>query len=273
MNPTKIASLTLLAAVGSFAQPVLADDYFSPTDERVRISLGVEHLSSSTTLQVDGSEGVTGTSISGEDEFGLSKSDWEPKFQALVRVDTRQRLGFDYFTLDRSGNSTVGATPIVFRDVTFLPDDPLQTHLSIRTFGISYEYSFWHSETVELAAMVGVHATDISVSAKVQTQTRHVVQDEDQAGPVPTVGLDGTWVISERFYVDARGQYLNVHVNNLSGSLGIYDFEGLYRFRPNVSFGLGYTDIKAHLTSAQSTQPGTFQFNTNGPELFFRISF
>jgi hypothetical protein len=273
MIATRIASLTVLASFAFHAPRTLADDYFSPTDERVRISLGAERLTSTTSLQSDSSTGVTGTDINGEGQFGLDKSRWEPEFQALVRVATRQRISFDYFILDRSGNSIVGANPVNFRDVTFLPGDPLQTQLSLRTLGITYEYSFWHSETLEIAATLGVHATDISASAKVQTQTRHVIQDEDQAGPVPTVGIDATWVISRRFYVDGRAQYLNIHVNHLDGSLGLYEFDALYRYRPNVSVGLGYTAVRAHLASTQTTQPGFFDFNTNGPELFIRVGF
>jgi len=273
MIATKIASLTLLASFALLAQRARADDYPSPTDDRVRISLGAAHLTSATTLQSNSSAGVSGTDINGEDDFGLDKSDWEPAFQALVRVATRQRFSFDYFTLDRSGNSTVGAKTIIFRDVVFLTADPLQTHLSLRTLGITYEYSFWHSETVEVAATLGIHATDISASAKVQTATRHVIQNEDQAGPVPTAGIDATWVISRRFYVNGRGQYLNLHVDHLDGSLGLYEFDVLYRYRSNVSLGLGYTEVKAHLASTQTTQPGEFDFNTNGPELFLRVAF
>jgi len=270
---TRILSLTMLVTFALVAQCVQAGDYLSPTDERVRISIGATYLASATTIQSDNSTGMSGTLLSGEDEFGLDKSRWEPDFQALVRVATRQRLSFDYFTLDRSGNSVVGATPILFGDATFMPGEPLQTQLNLRTLGITYEYSFWHSETVEIAATFGVHATDISSTAKVQTQTRHVIQTNDEAGPVPTLGLDGTWVISKRFYLDGRAQYLRVHVDNVDGSLGLYEFQGLYRYRPNVSVGLGYSEIRAHLASTQGSTPGLFEFNTKGPEMFVRVSF
>ncbi|MDB6084366.1 MAG: hypothetical protein JWN43_2247, partial [Gammaproteobacteria bacterium] len=212
--------------------------------------------------------------IDGENTFGLDKSDFEPKFQAVVRAGVRQRLSFDYFTLDRSGSTTLaGTTPIVFRNVVFQPGDPLQTTLSLRTFGITYGYSFWHSETVEIAGTLGVHATDISAMAKVQTQTRHIIQTDDHAGPVPTAGIDATWVASKRFYFDGRAQYLNVHISNFDGSLGIYEVDALYRYRPNVSFAVGYTEIKAHLASTQTSKAGFFSFNTKGPEVFVRIAF
>ena len=272
MTVKTMAASACLSGLALLAQHARADDYLSPTDERVRVSLGVMHVSSSTTLRADSSAGTPGTTINGENGFGLDKSDFEPKFQAMVRVATRQRISFDYFTLDRAGNSVAG-TPINFRDVTFLPGDPLQTRLSLRTFGITYGYSFWHSEKLEIAATLGVHATDISAAAKVQTQTRHIMQTDDQAGPVPTAGLDGTWVISRRFYLDGRAQYLSIHVNNLDGSLGFYELNALYRFRPNVAFAAGYTEVKAHLASTQSSQAGLFDFNSKGPQLFVRVAF
>ncbi|MGA2190722.1 MAG: hypothetical protein ABSH33_19550 [Steroidobacteraceae bacterium] len=270
MGPARTAAFTALAA---FAVVARADDYFSPTDDHVRISLGAMYVSSATNLRSDSSAGVEGTDINAEDQFGLAKSDFEPKFQAMVRVDTRQRLSFDYFTLDRTGGAVVNGNEIFFRDVVFFPGDPLQTQLSLRTFGITYGYSFWHSETLEIAGTVGVHVTDVSSEAKVETPARHVIQTEDQAGEIPTVGIDATWVASKRFYFDARAQYLTAHVDNIDGSLGIYQFDALYRYRPNVSFALGYTDIRAHISSTQSSDSGFFDFSTRGPEMFVRISF
>ena len=269
----KVAAAAMLASLGLAARTCAADDYFSPTDERVRISLGAMYVTTSTNFQADSSAGVAGTNINGERQFGLGKSDFEPKFEAMIRVDTRNRVIFDYFTLDRSGDAIVTGNPILFRDVTFLPGDPLQTQLGLRMLGITYGYSFWHSETLEIAGTLGVHASDISAEAKVETQTRHIIQTDDQAGPIPTVGIDATWVASRRFYLDGRAQYLHVHVGNLTGSLGIYEFDALYRFRPNVSFGVGYTDVSAHIASTQSSQAGVFDFSTKGPDMFFRIAF
>jgi hypothetical protein len=211
-----VPAFVLPAFIGLFAQPVHADgDYISPTDDRVRLSLGAMHVSSATTVRADSSSGVTGTVIDGEQQFGLDKSDVEPKVEVSLRVTKRQRLTFDYFTLDRSGSALVGETPIIFRDVVFFPADPLSTTMSLRTLGINYEYSFWHSETLEIAATLGVHATDLSALAKVQTQTTHIIQTEDHAGALPTLGLHATWVASKRFYIDARAQYLTAHVDNI----------------------------------------------------------
>lgn len=263
-----MAVLTL-ALVATLAH---AEDYLSPTNERVRLSLGVMHLSSTTAIRLDSSQGLPGTPIDVEKEFGLDSSNVEPKFQAMVRVGERHRLRFDYFTLDRTGR-TILTAPIVFRDVVLQIADPVDTNLSLRTLGITYEYSFLHREKFEVSAAFGINDTDISARARVTTQTRHVNQTEDQAGPFPTLGLDATYVLSKRFYVDARAQYFRLAVDHLTGSMGFYEFAALYRLRPNISFALGYTATKARVDSRQPKTAGYFDFDSKGPELFVRIAF
>ncbi|HTV96566.1 MAG TPA: hypothetical protein VME42_11190 [Steroidobacteraceae bacterium] len=264
------AGLALLATLTTLAH---ADgDYISPTDDRVRVSLGIMRVSSATTLRVDSSTGVPGTPVDGESQFGLDKSDFEPKFQVMLRAGERNRLWLDYFTLDRDG-SIVVTQPIVFRDVVLQPGDPLQSQLDLRLLSLTYGYSFWHSEKLELAATLGVTSVEIDAEAKVATEAVHIDQTEDVAGPYPTPGLAATWAVSRHFYFDARVQYLSLHIHELDGSLGMGEIDALYRLRPNVSFALGYTDTKAHVESTKTGDSGLFDFNSKGPQLFVRVSF
>lgn len=247
-------------------------DYVSPTEDRVRLSVGIMDLTNATTFRVDSSTGVPGTPINGESDFGLDHSDIEPKFQLTVRAGERNRLRIDYFTLDRTG-STIVQSPIVFRDSVLQVGDPLQSELDLRMLGLTYGYSFLHTQRYEVAATLGIWSVDISAQAKVATEAVHINQREDEAGPFPTPGLDATWVLSERFYLDARVQYLSVQVHQLNGSLGFGELDALYRFRPNVSFALGYTDTRAHLASTQTDNSGFFDVSSKGPQFFVRVAF
>jgi hypothetical protein len=261
----------ILALAGTLAH---ADgDYLSPTDDRFRLSLGIIRVTPSTSLRVDSAAGLAGTDLNGESDLGLDSSDLEPKFQATVRAGERNRLMFDYFGLDRNDAKTLAQGPVYFGNVVLQAGYPVQTDASLRIFGIAYAYSFWHSETLELAATVGVHVTQISASVRVQTASTNIYDAENVAGPFPTVGLDGTWVASKRFYFEARGQYLNVTIDHIDGSLGLFEFDALYRFRPHVSFGVGYNSVRAHLNSRQSSDTGLFTFDNAGPEAFVRVAF
>jgi hypothetical protein len=267
----RVVPALALALAGMLAH---ADgDYMSPTNERVRLSLGIVRESASTDVQVDDAAGNPGTEFNAEDALGLDRARIEPKFQAMVRVEERHRLFFDYFALDRSDTQTLGQPPIAFGNVILQSGSAVQTTLNLSAFGVTYGYSFLHSESFELAGTFGLEVTDISIQARQQTPAYNVDQREDEAGPFPVLGLAATWVVSERFYFDARGQYLNVAVNHLQGSLGIYEIAGLYRFRPNVSFALGYSAVRASLSSTQATKAGYFDFDAKGPELFVRVAF
>jgi hypothetical protein len=271
MKPGRVGAAALgLALLAPLAH---ADgDYISPTDDRVRVSLGAMHVSSSTTIRADSTTGVQGTVLNGESQFGLDKSDYEPKFEVMVRAGTRNRLWLNYFTLDRTGSTAV-QEPIVFRNVVLQPGEPLQSELDLRLLSLTYGYSFWHGEKVELAATLGITSVEINAQAKVATEQVHVNETETAAGPFPTPGVAATWAIAKHFYLDGRVQYLNLHISDLDGSLGMGEINALYRPWPNVSFALGFVEIKAHVDSTKTSDSGLFDFNTKGPQLFVRVSF
>ena len=263
-----MAALTL-ALIAALAH---ADDYLSPTEERVRLSLGAMYLSNTTDIQLDSSAGVPGTPINAESVLGLNNSDFEVKFQAMVRVGEVNRLRFDYFTLDRTGQNTL-PTPVVFRNVMLQAGEPVESTLSMRLLGVTEEYSFIHNEKFELAFAGGINDADISAQARQSTPNVHVNQTENVAGPFPTLGLDSTYVISKRFYIDGRAQYFKVSIDHDTGSMGIYELDALYRLRPNVSFALGYAAVKAILDSRKPGESGFFDFESKGPEVFVRVAF
>jgi len=275
---TRTAAALIALALATAASTARAgDDTINPIDERVRLSLGAAVYTATTTLQLDGSAGTAGTYLSAEDDLGLQRTKFEPMFEIMLRAGKMHRVSFDYFSLNRDATRVLArspaAGPIVFRDATLQNGDPVQTDLELRSFGITYGYSFWRTDKLELAGTFSVHEIDISARARVQTQTRHIDQSENLAGPFPTLGIDATWVASRRFYFEGRAQYMKLSVDHLQGALGIYELNALYRYRPNVSFALGYHEVRANLNSRQAGNAGLFDFLARGPQLFVRIAF
>ncbi len=275
---TRSAAAPIALALLLTAARAPADGAFlRATDDGVGLELGLALDSLATSVRVDGGGGGQGTFISGENDLGLAKTKVEPRFELMVRAGKRHRVQFDYFSVDRNTTKVLARSasqgPIAFRNVILLNGDPVQTDLSLRMLGISYGYSFWHTDKLELAGTFGINEIDISAQARVQTQTRHIDQSENQAGPYPTLGIAATWVASQRFYFDGRAQYLKLAVDHLQGSLGLYELNALYRFRPNVSFALGYREVRAYLYSRQASNGGLFNFSAKGPQLFVRIAF
>ena len=215
--------------------------------------------------------GCAGHPINAEDAFGLDKSGFRsPKFKPWCASARRHRLQFDYFSWIAPGTTTHYRTHRIPRCGAAARRSRGFRPVAFARFGISYEYSFLHSEKYEVAATIGINDTDISARrAGSRLQTRHVDQTEDQAGPFPTVGIGRDLCRQQAFYFDGRAQYMKVRVDHLDGSLGIYEADALYRLRPNISFALGYSMLRGQPRSRRRPrQAGLFQFQFEGSGIF-----
>ena len=161
----------------------------------------------------------------------------------------------------------------MFRDVTLQPTEPLQSELDLRMLGITYGYSFWHGEKLELAATWGSPRSRLPRRQRARRKPCTSTNPRTSRDPsrLPASPRHGS--LSKRFYLDGRVQSLHLHIKEFDGTLGMAELAALYRFRPNVSFALGYTGVKAHLDSRKTHESGLFDFNTKGPEIFVRVSF
>jgi hypothetical protein len=248
-------------------------DYFSPTDSRFALSLGVMQVRSSTSLSINSTAGFAGTDLNGEGELGLDRQRYEPKFDLAVRAGARNRVFFDYFSLDRSDTKVLAQGPVDYGDVVLLAGDPVAADLSLRMLQIGYGYSFWHGDQLEIAGILSINDTEIQSSVRVNSATRHIFDEQSLAGPFPTPGIDVTWAASTRFYFDGRARYLKLSIDHLDGTVTLYDLDAFYRLRPNIAFALGYTGTRADLVSHQSKNGGSFDLDAKGPELFVRVEF
>ncbi len=154
------------------------------------------------------------------------------------------------------------------------PAIPWISDLSIRTFSISYGYSFLHSDKYEVAATIGVNETDISARARVHTATRHVDQTEDQAGPFPTVGLDATYVVQQAV-LSRRPRAVHESIASMIWTVR-WGFTSSMRCTACVrTFPSRWATACCARTSisAQAKQAGFFNFDSKGPEFFVRVAF
>jgi hypothetical protein len=262
------SSLLALLATTAYAD----DPYLSPTGDRVRVSLGLQQTGAATGFRLD-SGTVPGSVIDGENMLGLERRRVTPAFSVEVRAGERDRVRLDYFSLDRNDTKTLTGSPLLYGGATLLVGDPVQSDVSVRTFGLTYAHSFIHNERFELAATLGVSDLSVDSRLRVATATTHINVDHSLAGPVPTPGLEATWVLSRRFYLDAHASYLQGARHRLSASVEQYTVDALYRLRPNVAFALGYGGFRADLTSRRSGDSGFADLTTKGPQFLVRVEF
>jgi hypothetical protein len=214
--------------------------------------------------------GVVGTSLNAERDLGLDSRLNQGRMELMFRLRERNKLRVDFLEVNRSATHQL-AQAIDFGDQHFAPNSLVSSFIDWRIFGLTYTYSLYRSDRLEIGTGVGVYLLEAEARADVNaTQQR---QDVSGAGAFPTIPLDFAWRISRRWAVTARAQYLHAAVHNFDGWLADVHEDVQYRWKPNFAVGVGYSSIRAKLDLNTGNFPGGFSFSVGGPEAFFRVSF
>jgi len=226
-----------------------------------------------TNLRVDPSfppPGVTGTPVNAERDLGFASRLYQGEVELLFRMRERSKVRASYYEADRSG-SVVLANPIVFGNQTFAAGELLESSLDWQMFDITYTYSFYRSERLEVGTGLGIYL--LQLKAHGETPATFQSQDFSSAAPFPALPLDLAWRISSRFALTARTAYLKARLNGFEGWFADSHADVQYRWIPNLALGVGYSSIRTSLTRKGGSSPGTFYMSIGGPEVFVRFSF
>lgn len=267
-----VLTLTALGATSSaFARPpVEAPDNL--INDRFTLQAGFILSSNVTDLRRDSSVGTVGTEVSAENDLGLGSRKLTGFGEVMFRMRERHRIRLsDYFLpLDRRG-TTVLANTINFGDTTYNVGDTVVSDLKVRSFALTYTYSFIKNTRVELGASIGLNI--LSFDGQVAVPSRLRTEYAQNSAPAPLGGLDATLRLSSRFYAEARAQYVKGTISGVAASLETYNGSLLYRLMPNVTFGLGYIGYAAHVDISNAGDAGRYRLESKGPQLFARVGF
>jgi len=118
------------------------------------------------------------------------------------------------------------------------------------------------------------------VNADAVVRARSLRADESAVGPIPLLGIEGSYEFTRRWSVDARYQYLSlglveslgVDVNNVEGT--ITDWRLALRLRQNqhLVYGLGYRHFGLDVVSPSSSTSGVVSLGLSGIVLFLQAS-
>ncbi len=244
-------------------------DIPSPITDRFALRGVYYQPSVDTQLRYDSSTGVPGTVFTAEDTLGLDNQLNQGSLEMWFRMADNHRVRVDYFQMIRQGDVVLDQ-PLNFGNTTFLAGDRVVSKMDLRTFNITYTYSLVRHETFEIGLGLGLQLVQVSGSA--ESPVRFVGEHFDVAGPMASVALDGTWRFTQRFSANARLQYLQGKFNAIDGLYGQYHLDVQYRWRPNMAFGLGYSQTHTRVDSTDPNFSGLFDMVYKGPEAFIRVS-
>jgi hypothetical protein len=213
---------------------------------------------------------TTGTPLEGERNLGWRARLAQGKVEAMVRVRERNKLRVDYFEADRNG-SVLLANDVVFGNQVFAAGQQLQSSLDWRMISVTYTYSFYRSDRLEIATGLAAYAIQTQAQAAVEALFQQ--QTESASGGFPALPLELTWVAWRRWALTARGAYFKANVHDFSGWLEDLHSDVQYRLNRDFSMGVGYSLLHASLERSSHSAPGRVDMVAGGPEAFVRFSF
>ena len=266
-----IGSVALLATSAALARPPV-EEPDNLINDRFTLQGGLILSSSVTELRRDSSAGTPGTDVSAERDLGLPSKKLTGFGELMFRMKDRHRIRLSdyYLPLDRHG-TTVLANAINFRDTTYNANDTVVTSLKVRSFALSYTYSFIKNSRLEFGASLGFNI--LSFDGQVSVPTRLRTEYAQNSAPAPLGGVEATFRLSKRFYVEARAQYVKGSISGADASLQTFNGSLLFRLMPNVTFGAGYIGYSANVDVSTAGDSGHYKLESKGPQLFARVGF
>ena len=238
-------------------------------EDRFRVEVMTLSADLDTDLRVDPTLATQGTLINAEDDLGLDDHKLMPLAELTLLPGERHLIRLSGFSLRRAASQAIDQT-IVFDDQTYLPGERVDSTLNLTSFGLTYGYSIYKSQRLDVALSFGVQIVEVEANAVVRSR---VVRDsETGVTPLPLAGLEGRFDFNDRWSLEARVQYLSVEFDEIDGS--VLDARGAltWRMNPYLVFGLGYRQFDVKVDSRDTDDPGLFDMTMAGPVLFLRAS-
>jgi len=224
----------------------------------------------STDLRYDSSAGVAGTLVSAEDTLGLKDQLKQVSVDMMFRILERHRIRADFYKMTRSGDEVI-SQQIRFGDDVYVVNDRVLTAMDLRKLGLTYTYSVLRRERWEVGLGLGLHL--LQLEGTLEAPARFVDERLDTAGPFATLATEVTWRPTKRFSANVAVNYLSGHVDDVKGGYQSYRGDVQFRARPNLAFGLGYSQTRFKIDSTSDDFAGYFNLKYKGPEAFVRISY
>jgi hypothetical protein len=272
-----VAAFLLLIGIGdALAQerPAWRDD---PLGSQFVLGVGLFGPRLDTKVRLDSSTGLIGTEIDFESTLGMDDNDLLPLVLGYYRVAKKHRINFQYFRLDRHGNS-VSDAPIRFGDVIFPANLPLSSFFNVDVYSFGYSYSLIHDEKKELAFNVGLQFQDIEMGIAGNLGPGFIREDADVVAPLPTFGGTFDYAISDKWIFTSLVGVFALEIDfgddsKFSGEILQINTGVAYKAFKNVAFALQYNYFRVDVDVDDSDWMGSLKYEYRGPVLAIAVYF
>jgi hypothetical protein len=269
-------SLSVLLAAGLlfFVKPAWAKAPDSDDKPWKKFNVDAAYLIASVNTDLDlGAKGL-GVKVDVEDFFGMDTTNSIFKLKGFWRFtdNLRHRIGFEYSSYHRNGYHTI-LEDFIFEDdngnqITIPAGSQVNSHFDLDIYKISYNYSFFQDDRIDLAAGIGVYWMPIDIGVN-STGLIRVNERERFDAPLPTVALRADFAITPKWFLRISLELFYLEIQQFKGS--IYQTTVALEYLPwkHVGFGLAFDTFNLHIEADGEDYPeidfqGELNFNIRG---------
>lgn len=255
-----IPSLILLLCTAIvLAQPGLARAEEAAGDElpdRLMLRAGWAYIfGANTILTLPITAGIS-AGIDYNNTFGGESSTDSVRVDAMWRFNRRHSVGFSWYRLGLAGNRTVNQD-IDIDGTTIDAGAGINSSLRLNLWRLLYNWSFYHSDKVELAISPGFYVTDISFDLTAQGSITgpgggmfaSTTQEQKLSLPLPSIGLLVNYDITPSLLAQVRSDFFYLEIGDYAGSMFEF-YAGLeYRLFEHFALGAAYDRLAVNVTN------------------------
>ena len=218
-----------------------------------------------------------GSSIRLEDDLDLDDRKGTPYLGLGMRLGERWRLELEYYALKRTATKTI-SRQVDFGDVSFPVGAQLTSEFNSTIFRATGGYSFYKEPNAEAGVGFGLHITDFTTQLSGQgtgvlTGAGFQREAHDALVPLPTVGLYGSYKLTDMLMLRGRVDFLSLNYGDYDGRLINWLAALDWRFSKNVGAGVGYRYVDYRVDATKSDFTGEVKYAFKGPTIFVNMGF
>ncbi len=243
------AASILISPALTFAQDAYPD--------RLQLRLGYAFIFSADTDITYKPVAGLGATIDFQDVLGADSNSSGLRIDTRYRFNPKHSLGFSWYSSKFDGDN-VTTQEITIDDKVIDAGATTQTEFKLSLFRLLYNYSFYHTDQVELAFSPGLYITRTELSLDAQgtiedsmgmTIASSSRTDVDVSLPLPSLGVFMSYDITPKLMAELRSDFFYLKVGSFEGSMFEF-FAGLeYRVHKYFALGAAYDRLQVGATS------------------------
>jgi hypothetical protein len=209
-----VAILTAVLVV-SIAVPATGQGVYDPLFDRFNFKLEGSFVNLSTEIRLDSEYLGEGTSLTFEDDLGLSSGEVVPSLSFEWQLGRRHRLGVRWQDVDRSSTAQA-LTEIQWGDEVIPIEANIGLAFDITTYAVDYTYYPWIKERWAGGFGIGFRVLDITTVLVVE----EIELDEqvNVSAPIPYINFEYRRMLGEHWRMKAGLGWLDLTFGDISGS-------------------------------------------------------